>query len=62
MDNTLTVDSTQHRPKIEQTLSESRRVLEEPLGLPPKRTFDHRIMLKGETQPVNTDPYRYRQF
>jgi hypothetical protein len=35
------------------------RVFATPIGLPPKRTHDHRILLKLNAQPVAVRPYRY---
>ncbi|PKA66247.1 putative mitochondrial protein [Apostasia shenzhenica] len=39
-----------------QTYSE---VFTEPKGLPPHRPFDHQIVLKEGTDPINVKPYRY---
>lgn len=38
------------------------QVMEEPTTLPPQRDFDHRVLLKDETTPVNVAPYRYAHF
>jgi hypothetical protein len=35
------------------------RVFATPTGLPPKRAYDHRILLKPDAQPVAVHPYRY---
>lgn len=32
---------------------------DEPIGLPPKRSCDHQIILKDGTQPISVRPYRY---
>ncbi|KAB5541338.1 hypothetical protein DKX38_014312 [Salix brachista] len=40
-------------------LSEFEVVFQEPKGLPPVRTFDHRINLEPGTHPVVVRPYRY---
>lgn len=47
---------------VAKILQEYRVVLEEPQGLPPKRDFDHYILLKEESQPVNVHPYHYAHF
>lgn len=38
------------------------QVWEEPQSLPPSRVFDHRIVLKEETGPINVKPYMYAHF
>jgi hypothetical protein len=40
-------------------LTELQVIFEEPKRLPPIRTRDHRILLKGNTKPVCVRPYRY---
>jgi hypothetical protein len=37
-------------------------VFEEPTGLPPTRSHDHRILLKEDSTPVCVRPYRYPYF
>jgi hypothetical protein len=37
-------------------------VFEEPKGLPPTRSHDHRILLKEDSTPVCVRPYRYPYF
>ena len=43
-------------------IEEHKNVLKLPNGLPPSRSFDHRIVLWDETRPVNVPPYRYAHF
>ena len=40
-------------------LQEFKHVFNMPLGLPPKRTYDHAIVLKDGTDPISLRPYRY---
>ena len=47
---------TKKVPKALQVVLEE---FEEPRGLPPKRTHDHRIIMKDGTQAINCRPYRY---
>lgn len=47
---------------ISQILLEFDTVINELQELPPKRSFDHHIPLKDETQTVNVHPYRYAHF
>ena len=42
-------------------LQEFKHVFNMPLGLPPKRTYDHAIVLKEGTDPISLRPYRYPQ-
>lgn len=42
---------------VRETLLEHSAVFEVPKGLPPSRTFDHRIHLLPNTKPVNVRPY-----
>jgi hypothetical protein len=46
-------------PLFEKLLTELQVIFEEPKRLPPIRTRDHRILLKGNTKPVCVRPYRY---
>ncbi|KAL4363523.1 hypothetical protein GQ457_04G038370 [Hibiscus cannabinus] len=43
-------------------LDRYKRVFEEPQGMPPKRSQDHAIILKPDSQPVNLRPYRFPYF
>ena len=43
-------------------IEEHKNVLELPNGLPPSRSFNHRIVLRDETSSVNVPPYRYAHF
>lgn len=42
-------------------LDEYKGVFNMPVGLPPKRSHDHAVVLKEGTDPVNVRPYRYPQ-
>lgn len=44
---------------VEDLLAEFGGLFEEPKGLPPHRSCDHKIILKDGTQPISTRPYRY---
>lgn len=35
-------------------------MFEIPIGLPPSRFQDHKIVLKDKAQPINLRPYKYR--
>jgi hypothetical protein len=37
-------------------------VFENPTSLPPKRTFDHLIIILPDAKPINLRPYRYYYF
>ena len=43
-------------------LEKYKTVFEEPIGLPPRRFYDHCIYLNPGTKPVNMKPYRYPHF
>jgi hypothetical protein len=45
--------------KIQHVLQEFNSVFDEPMGLPPTRSFDHTIPLIPGAVPVNVRPYRY---
>lgn len=45
-------------PAIQQVLDDYTDVFSEPTGLPPKRTHDHKIPLKPDSNPVNNNPYK----
>lgn len=47
---------------VTQLLKKFSQVFEKPMGLPPKRTHDHAIILKDGAQPVSVRPYRYAYF
>jgi hypothetical protein len=55
-------ENHQMSQEIHELLQEFNHVLEEPHGIPPSRSFDHRIPLKESTAPVNVQPYRYAHF
>ena len=47
---------------IQPILNKHQKVFEEiPLGLPPKRGFEHPIELEEGAKPIITTPYRYPQ-
>lgn len=47
---------------FEDLLMEFQGIFEEPKGLPPIRSHDHRILLKNDSKPVCARPYRYHYF
>ncbi|XP_035541724.1 uncharacterized protein LOC118344712 [Juglans regia] len=62
-DSALPVDFTTNlAPDIRAILLEHQQVLSTPKALPPSRRFDHRILLKNESAPINVAPYRYAHF
>lgn len=48
--------------KLQQLLSDFQDIFALPKGLPPPRSFDHRIPLLPNSKPVNVKPYRYPYF
>ena len=46
-------------PMIQFLLQQYTDLFEEPKGLPPKREFDHRILLLPGQKPINVRPYKY---
>lgn len=44
---------------IKRLLQDNTDLFKEPTKLPPRRSHDHRIVLKPHAQPVNLRPYRY---
>lgn len=48
--------------EIMQLLVDFKQVSQTPVGLPPKRTHDYKIVLKEGTSPISTRPYRYPQY
>lgn len=44
---------------IQKLIIQNINLFKELTELPPKRTHDHRICLKSDSQPVNLRPYRY---
>ena len=44
---------------LQTLLSRYASLFDTPTGLPPKRSHDHHIPLKDETQVVRIQPYRY---
>jgi hypothetical protein len=46
-------------PLLEALLLSFLGLFVDPVGLPPKRAHDHRIILKPDAQPVTVRPYRY---
>jgi hypothetical protein len=49
------------RPMLDRLLQHHAAIFEEPQGLPPARSYDHRIHLLPGTAPVAVRPYRYPQ-
>lgn len=56
----LSADLEQHQPDLQELLSQHASVFAESMGLPPHRPgYDHHIILKEGTNPINIRPYRY---
>jgi hypothetical protein len=51
--------TTEAGPLLEALLPSFGGLFVDPVGLPPKHAYDHRIILKHDTQPVVVRPYRY---
>jgi hypothetical protein len=51
--------TTEAGPLLEALLLSFGGLFADPVGLPPKRAHDHRIILKHDAQPVAVRPYRY---
>jgi hypothetical protein len=51
--------TTEAGPLLEALLPSFGGLFADPVGLPPKRAHDHRIILKHDTQPVAVRSYRY---
>lgn len=47
---------------ISKVIEEFKAVFGKPIGLPPKRAFDHQIPLKERTAPIPIRPYRYPHY
>ena len=45
--------------QLQDLLQQYNKLFEEPISLPPERTYDHHIPLKDERQVVKMRPYRY---
>lgn len=60
-DLVATVEKLEHyqEEELQQLLREFEPIFQEPKGLPPKRTSEHRIDLLLGTGPINVRPYRY---
>ncbi|KAH0689713.1 hypothetical protein KY289_017071 [Solanum tuberosum] len=55
---TVNVKDMKGDPSLLSLLSEFNKLFEEPASLPPSRgVFDHRIVLKAGTEPMNKWPY-----
>lgn len=50
------------QPEIRAVLEANSQVFDLPVGMPPKRVFDHKIHLLPNAKPVNVRPYRYPYF
>jgi len=46
-------------PELQRLLDDYANIFLEPKTLPPCRDYDHRIVLKPGTSPINVRPYRY---
>ncbi|XP_042017759.1 uncharacterized protein LOC121765623 [Salvia splendens] len=49
-------------PQFRAVLEAHQQVFALPVGMPPKRAFDHKIHLLPNTKPINVRPYRYPYF
>ncbi|XP_042041401.1 uncharacterized protein LOC121786862 [Salvia splendens] len=47
---------------VREVLEAHQQVFALPIGMPPKRAFDHKIHLLPNTKPINVRPYRYPYF
>ncbi|KAF5468679.1 hypothetical protein F2P56_012816, partial [Juglans regia] len=56
------LEPPQTLPVVEEVVNQFQSVFEEPVGLPPPRAFDHRIVLKEGTPPIFVRPYRYPHY
>lgn len=48
-----------YREILQSCFEQFQEVFEKPTGLPPKRSCDHQIILKNDTQPISIRPYKY---
>jgi hypothetical protein len=49
-------------PELKDVLMQYKNVFEEPKDLPPCRLFDHQIVLKPNSTPINQRPYKYSYY
>ncbi|PKA66317.1 hypothetical protein AXF42_Ash007014 [Apostasia shenzhenica] len=57
--NPVNALSIQQQGELDALLDFYSDVFNEPRGLPPHRAFNHQIILKDGTDPINVKPYRY---